>query len=580
MDKAKMNFKLTKTVLSLLLIFLLALTLRIIAAYNLDPGTDEIIYSVMGLDFISSGQLSTIGQIPLYFYTLDIIYKVFGLEVWAMRLLNIALGSLAVLLLFLIGKELFNKKTGLLSAFLFAVSSFAIINNVESDMASIFFVLLSFLFFVKGFKEQKYFYLSITFLGIAYLFKEIALLLLPAYMIYFGIEYFSQQKEHRSRFKLINLAVISMLILFTLLLPVLTHNYLAYQQKGVVDVRVSKYLRLDLDIYKTLGARTTAEGFDFGRSMALSKGIFNNLLKEDPVIIILSLLGIILLWKKEQRKAIFLLLLCISVPWLFYTQGDGGHDLIFVPFFTLLSANFLIFVKEKYFKNTNVKKGAAIVALALIMVITLVALKEKLSKDTTTLKLIDYAETVPPESIILLDPRVYNAPVVLAFMDKHYLEEPNIARFFQVIGEAPERIPVPLYYIECAWEKPCGWKQKDHDAVASQGEELSKVITEKMILDHEVSLNNEVMLRIYKGGINVPLGIYPAIDETHFLFYYPVGWKNKDKIYDAYTPETIPDKILYALSRTVLHLAFLIALLGIVMVFYFWIKSPEETTSV
>ncbi len=574
-----MNFKLTKTVLSLLLILLIALTLRIIAAYNLDPGTDEIIYSVMGLDFISSGQLSTIGQIPLYFYTLDVIYKVFGLEVWTMRLLNIALGSLAALLLFLIGKELFNKKTGLLSAFLFAVSAFAIINNVESDMASIFFVLLGFLFFVKGFKEQKYFYLSITFLGIAYLFKEIALLLLPAYLIYFCIEYFSQ-KEHRGRFKLVKLAVISMLILFILLLPVLTHNYLAYKQKGVVDVRMSKYLRLDLDIYKTLGARTAAEEFDLGRSITFSKGIFNSFLKEDLVLIVLSILGVLLIWKKEQRKIILLLLLCISTPWLFYTQGDGGHDLIFVPFFTLLSANFLIFVKEKYFKNTNVKNGAVIVALALIMIITLVALKEKLSKDTTTLKLIDYAETVPPESIILLDPRVYNAPVVLAFMDKHYLEEPNIARFFQVIGEATERIPVPLYYIECAWDKPCGWKQKDHDAVASQGEELSKVITEKMILDQEVSLNNEVMLRIYKGGINVPLGIYSAIDETHFLFYYPVGWKNKDKIYDAYTPETIPDKVLYTLSRTVLHLAFLIALLGMVMVFYFWMKSPEETTSV
>lgn len=152
-----MGIKLTKTQLCLLLIFLIALIFRTAVAFNLDPGTDEMIYSVMGLDFISSGQLSTIGQIPLYFYTLDLIYKIFDLEIWTMRLLNIVLGSLAVVLLYFIGKELFDTKTGLLSAFLFAVSSYAISYNIEPDMVSIFFSLLSFLFLSKDSKSRNIF---------------------------------------------------------------------------------------------------------------------------------------------------------------------------------------------------------------------------------------------------------------------------------------------------------------------------------------------------------------------------------------------------------------------------------------
>jgi uncharacterized membrane protein len=109
----------------LIVILLIALILRIITAANLEVGHDEMIYSTRGINFISSGQLSTIDQSPLYFYTLDMVFKIFGYSVWSFRILDIIAAGLTVLVLFLIGKELYSEKVGFLAAFLFGVSPIA-----------------------------------------------------------------------------------------------------------------------------------------------------------------------------------------------------------------------------------------------------------------------------------------------------------------------------------------------------------------------------------------------------------------------------------------------------------------------
>lgn len=583
-----MKFKLNKTALYLLLIFVLAITLRIIVTHNLDPGVDELIYSVMGLDFISSGQLSTLSQSPLYFYTLDIIYKFFGLQIWTMRLLNIILGSLSTLLLYLVGKELFNdKKKALLASFLFAISSYALIYNVEMNTTSIFFALISFLFFIKGIKskEEKYFYFSAVFLGIGYLFKEIAILLLPAYIIYYFLDHFylSEKEKRSSKLQLLKVMGISILILFLFFLPVLTHNYLAYTQKGVLDQRFSKYLRLDLDVYKNLGSRTTAE-FDFTRFTGTAKSIFVGFLKDPTFLLLLFLFfGLIV---KSIRNQIFkdggkiiLLTLCIAVPWIFYSYGDGGrtHNLLMVPFFALLSGYSLITIKEKYVQNPKTAKHILVCAILLLTAITIVLIYKPLSEETPGIELMKYAETVPQEAITLIDPRIYNAPIALAFSEKHYVEGSQLNSFFEAVQNAPgKRIEVPYYYIECAWDKACGWKQEDHDRVAARGKEATKVLTEKTDLDHEIYLRNEVIFRIHKGILQIPPGIYPSIDQSHYIFYYPIGWKNKSLIYDGYTPKTFFEHIIYNISRAVLHLAFIVALLGIAALFYLLKEKPEN----
>ena len=61
---------------------------------------------------------------PLYFYLLIPIIKIFGLTDWAVRLPSALFGSLAVIAVYFLVKELFGKKSllPLIATFLFAIS--------------------------------------------------------------------------------------------------------------------------------------------------------------------------------------------------------------------------------------------------------------------------------------------------------------------------------------------------------------------------------------------------------------------------------------------------------------------------
>jgi len=61
-----------------------------------------------------------------YFYALVPFVKVFGLSAWTVRLPSALAGIVSVIFLFLIGKELFDRKVGLVASLLFAISPWAI----------------------------------------------------------------------------------------------------------------------------------------------------------------------------------------------------------------------------------------------------------------------------------------------------------------------------------------------------------------------------------------------------------------------------------------------------------------------
>ena len=178
--------KITKTNFYLLLIFVIALIFRIIAAHNTHVSTDEMVYSILPLNIISAGRLGTIEQSPLFFYLTDFGYKILGgITAISIRSTAIIFGSLAVLVIFLITQELFkNKKVSLISSFIFALSGFSLTNNYEMNMAAFFFALLSMLFFIKALKgNHKSLYLTSLFLALGALMKSIVLLFVPVYAL-------------------------------------------------------------------------------------------------------------------------------------------------------------------------------------------------------------------------------------------------------------------------------------------------------------------------------------------------------------------------------------------------------------
>lgn len=94
-------------------------------------------------------------QMPvLYFYLVYFLFKIFGYSLVIARAFSAILGILSIYSIFLLGRELYNKKVGVLSALLLAVNGFHIYHSQEARpyMLFLLFGILSFyqlLLFIK-----------------------------------------------------------------------------------------------------------------------------------------------------------------------------------------------------------------------------------------------------------------------------------------------------------------------------------------------------------------------------------------------------------------------------------------------
>ena len=113
-----MNLK--KSVKILLIILVLGLILRGLAANNAHLNPDELAYALTPVNIISTGKISTFHQSPAYFYLTDMSYKLFGVSALTSRLTGVIFGSLTILVVFLLANEFFrNKKKSLIASFIF-----------------------------------------------------------------------------------------------------------------------------------------------------------------------------------------------------------------------------------------------------------------------------------------------------------------------------------------------------------------------------------------------------------------------------------------------------------------------------
>ena len=115
---------------------------------------------------------------PVYGYLTIPSVAIFGLNVFATRLPNIIVGTLAVLAIYLLVNEIVKHAKwldrymaewlGLVAAFLLAVNPWSVMLSrgaVEANLIS-FFLPMGIYFFLKGFKENKSFVWSSVFFGI------------------------------------------------------------------------------------------------------------------------------------------------------------------------------------------------------------------------------------------------------------------------------------------------------------------------------------------------------------------------------------------------------------------------------
>ncbi|MFW6020046.1 MAG: ArnT family glycosyltransferase [Bacteroidales bacterium] len=98
---------------------------------------------------------------PLPLWTIAGSMSMFGINEFALRLPSVLLSTLAIWLTFLIGYRLFNRKTGFIAAFLFAIHGLIIeltagrVTTDHSDVFFLFFITLAVYFAVQFSKSKK-----------------------------------------------------------------------------------------------------------------------------------------------------------------------------------------------------------------------------------------------------------------------------------------------------------------------------------------------------------------------------------------------------------------------------------------
>lgn len=98
-----------------------------------------------------------LGNGPLFFYFVAIVAKMFGLFFLTMKVASAIVGIAIILVSYYLGKELFNKETGLITAFLVAISKWPLIFSRLGNMPILvpFFTALIALLYIKLIKQPN-----------------------------------------------------------------------------------------------------------------------------------------------------------------------------------------------------------------------------------------------------------------------------------------------------------------------------------------------------------------------------------------------------------------------------------------
>lgn len=178
---------------------------------------------------------------PAMYYLSAIFIKLFGMNVYGLRLTTCVLGTISIYLVYKVSNLYFNKSIGLLSALLLAVSSWHIqISRVAMEHVTFVpFFLWSFYLLSKSVicKERKYIIYSAIPFGLTFYTYSSAKLFIPLFLLAFLMLNFKYLKDCKQEI------ITGLLIVFFILIPMLKEYYFGGLQArfNVISISNEEY---------------------------------------------------------------------------------------------------------------------------------------------------------------------------------------------------------------------------------------------------------------------------------------------------------------------------------------------------
>ncbi len=184
-----------KDSLIIVCLFFIALLMRFVKISNFSLYPDEYIYQMQASIILANNWVPTAemfrGTLPFLSYIGSAVTLLFKGDLNTLRMISVIFGSLTVPMLYLFGKALYDRNTGLLSALFLSFSAY---HNLYSrifmcEAITIFFITAFVYFFwlsqcSEGKKSITYAALAGAMMGLATDIKLISLVLFPAALVY------------------------------------------------------------------------------------------------------------------------------------------------------------------------------------------------------------------------------------------------------------------------------------------------------------------------------------------------------------------------------------------------------------
>ncbi len=567
------------------LVFLLVIgfVFRTIAALNLDVLADDMVFASQSAGFFNTNLLSTNSNPPLFFYLTDLAYKIFGYTTFASRFFPLIAGTMLIVVIFLITRKLTNEKTALFSALFVTISSFLIRMTFTEQSLVVFFFIFTAIYFGLVYLENRKMILLLgcaAFFGLGILTKYNAPFFIFSFLVFVAL------LERKNLFSKRNLKHLSVFLctLFIFALPLIAFNYFLYQEKGIVDVYVSRVIKIPKaqELYANLAGQDRSF---FNNVVLLSNyGNYNLLYKTDPLLLLFALLGLGVMLKRKERKIFAFVFLLITIPFILQSAGAPlQKHFAFLPLLAAIPAGYGL---NETLKKTS-KKSFKIIIIFSIVIMALAGLgiaygtPSSFSSKSSTSSLKSYLNNaVKSPDLILFDPRIYTARTFWLATDKHFLNLQQFVEFYNLNQNITQpKIPTNVYVVECVIDD-CGWGWVASNQQLNQSSEdllknleqfgaLSQTIFSKDYRGNEfLPAPTTAKYKIYKLTLNISPDLVQQTDLVNSFYFTPYLYKNMNGYIFSYTTSGIKS-IINQIGIWIIDLAIVLTLGMLIGIIFF-----------
>ena len=208
---------LSKNLLLLILLLLIGTALRLYELGAESFWQDEVTMAVITSDTAQFIEQITFERAPVFTALGYIWVSLFGVSETAVRTLPMLLGVLSIAILYLVGRELFDARVGLIAAFFMTFAGQHIYHsqNYRYYAAMVLFTLLSFLFLARALRSNRWrdFGLYILFSALLFYTHLHGVFILMAQGFLFILEWFNRRWLPSTRLKwLVSLILIALIV--------------------------------------------------------------------------------------------------------------------------------------------------------------------------------------------------------------------------------------------------------------------------------------------------------------------------------------------------------------------------------